>query len=377
MYDVIVAGVGGMGSASAYHLASRGAKVLAIEQHDIPHELGSSHGESRIIRLAYAEHPDYVPLLRRAYALWRELEGEAGEQLLVITGGIDAGTASSATIAGSLASCAMHGIAHERLDAAQVSRRFPGYRLAREMCAVYQADAGLRLPERCVSAYAAQARSHGSEIHTFERVLRWSAEDNSVSVLTDRARYRARRLVVSAGAWARTLVPALDALAVPERQVMLWTQPRIPASFKPDVFPVFNMEAEEGRFYGFPAYGSAGFKIGKYHHRGERVEDPDVLERACSGEDETVLRAGISRYFPDADGPALTMKACMFTNSPDEHFIIDVLPGLPHVTVAAGFSGHGFKFCSVVGEIVADLVLDGVSRHDIGLFRLGRFGGQR
>lgn len=377
MYDVIVAGVGGMGSASAYHLARRGAKVLAIEQHDIPHELGSSHGESRIIRLAYAEHPDYVPLLTRAYALWRELERDAGEQLLVITGGIDAGSASSATITGSLAACALHALVHERLDAGEVSRRFPGYRLAPDMCAVYQADAGLLLPERCVVAHAKRARSHGAEIHTRERILRWSAEDHGVRVLTDRAEYRARRLLVTAGAWTRTLVPALDAVAVPERQVMLWTQPRTPAAFDPKVFPVFNMEAEEGRFYGFPSYGGAGFKIGKYHHRRERVENPDALDRTCGAVDERVLRAGVARYFPDADGPALGMKACMFTNSPDEHFIIDVLPGFPHVAVAAGFSGHGFKFCSVVGEIMADLALVGGSRHDIGLFRLDRFGAQR
>lgn len=377
MYDVIVAGVGGMGSASAYHLTRRGAKVLGLEQHGIPHELGSSHGLTRIIRLAYAEQSHYVPLLRRAYELWREIEVEAGEQLLVITGGIDAGAEASRTICGSLASCARHDLPHERLDAAQVSRRFPGYRLHEDMVGVYQPDAGLLMPERCVIAYAENAQARGAEIHTGERVVRWTAEDYGVCVITDRSSYRARKLVVSAGAWARTLVPALNALAVAERQVMLWTQPLNPSLFTPELFPVFNMEAPEGRFYGCPVHGGSGFKIGKYHHRAERVADPHAMDRTCGPEDETILRDGVARYFPEADGDTLMMKACMFTNSPDEHFILDLLPGRPQVAVAAGFSGHGFKFCSVVGEIMADLVLDGASRHDIALFRLERFGSAR
>jgi len=373
MYDAIVAGVGGMGSAAVYHLARRGVKVLGLEQHDIPHELGSSHGLSRIIRLAYAEHPDYVPLLKRAYALWRELENEAGEELLIVTGGIDAGAEGSATVEGSLASCAIHDLPHERLTAAALARRFPGYRLAPEMAGIYQPDAGLLLPERCVAAYAAAAKKRGAEIHTRERIVRWDTEGSGVRVVTDRETYRARKLVVAAGPWAGKLVPALATLAVPERQVMLWTEPLQPARFEPAVFPVFNMEAPEGRFYGFPARGGTGFKIGKYHHRGERVADPDGMDRDCHPEDEAVLRQAIGRYFPDADGPTLAMKTCLFTNSPDEHFILDVLPDRPQVTLAAGFSGHGFKFCSVVGEIMAELALDGGTRHDIALFSLARF----
>jgi sarcosine oxidase len=349
-------------------------KVLGIEQHDIPHELGSSHGLSRIIRLAYAEHPDYVPLLKRAYALWYEIGNEAGGELLIVTGGIDAGVEDSATVEGSLSSCAIHGLPHERLTAAALARRFPGYRLAPDMVGIYQPDAGLLLPEQCVLAYAAAAKKRGAEIHTRERIIGWEAEGNGVRVVTERETYRARKLIVTAGPWAGKLVPALAPLAVPERQVMLWAEPLEPAHFEAAVFPVFNMEAPEGRFYGFPAHGGTGFKIGKYHHRGERVEDPDGMDRDCHPEDEAVLRVAIRRYFPDADGPALAMKACMFTNSPDEHFILDVLADCPQVAVAAGFSGHGFKFCSVVGEIMAELALDGGTRHDIALFRLARLG---
>ncbi|MGZ5089933.1 MAG: N-methyl-L-tryptophan oxidase [Burkholderiales bacterium] len=371
-YDVIVVGVGGMGSATVYHLARRGLKVLGLEQFDIPNEFGSSHGVSRIIRLAYAEHPNYVPLLRRAYELWRELEKRVGERLLIITGGIDAGEENSATVQGSLSSCEIHDLPHECLESAAVTRRFPGYRLASGMVGVYQPDAGFLLPERCIVAHVAAAQELRAEVHPRERVISWSAEQCGVVVTTDRGTYNARKMVVTAGPWARTIVPELADLAVPERQVMIWTQPLKPEYFEPSVFPVFNMEAPEGRFYGFPIYRVPGFKLGKYHHRSERVDDLDRMNRECGVADEELLRAGISRYFPDANGPTMAMKTCLFTNSPDEHFILDLLADSPQVGVAAGFSGHGFKFCSVIGEIMAELILDGSARLDIGMFRLGR-----
>lgn len=371
-YDLIVIGVGGMGSATVYHAARRGLKVLGLEQFDIPHAQGSSHGVNRIIRLAYYEHPSYVPLLRRAYELWRELENRVGERLLIITGGIDAGREDSRTIQGSLLSCKQHHLPHEQLDAAALRRRFPGYQLAADMVGIYQPDAGFLLSERCIVAHVAAAQELGAEVHARERVLAWHVEDQGVSVTTTRDTYRARKLVVTAGAWARTIVPALQHVAVPERQVLIWTQPLKPEYFRLGAFPVFNFEAPEGRFYGFPVYGIPGFKLGKYHHRNERVDDPDRMDRECHPEDEEVLRVGIRRYFPDADGPTMALKACLFTNSPDEHFILDRLPESPHVGVAAGFSGHGFKFCSVIGEIMTQLVVEGGTRHDIRLFRLDR-----
>ena len=370
-YDVIVIGVGGMGSATAYHLARRKKKVLGIEQFDIPHQLGSSHGVNRIIRLAYAEHPSYVPLLRRAYELWRELENSTGERLLVVTGGLDVGPEDGTLVAGSVRSCHEHGIPHELLSAAAVGRRFPGYRLARGTLSVYQADAGFVMAERSVVAHANGALAHGAEIHGRERVLDWKVGRGGVRVRTDRGSYEAERLVLTAGAWSGKLEGALAGVAKPERQVMLWTQPRRPERFRVGAFPVFNMEAPEGRFYGFPIHGIPGFKIGKYHHREQQV-DPDSIDRDCDARDEAVVREGIRRYFPDADGPTLSMATCMFTNTPDEHFILDVHPDAARVSIAAGFSGHGFKFCSVVGEIMADLATAGRTRWNVELFRLAR-----
>ena len=371
MYDVAVVGVGGMGSAAVYELARRGAKVIGLEQFEIPHDRGSSHGETRIIRLAYAEGPAYVPLLRRAYELWRRLEQVADERLLFITGGIDAGRAESATVTGALRSCAAHDLDHDVLTAGQLHERFPGFRFPDGMVAVHQPDGGFVLPERSIISYVVAARRLGAEVCVGEAVRTWDVQNGAVSVTTTRGTYRARKLVVTAGAWAQHLLPLLRGAASPERQVMIWTQPLRPKHYLLGAFPIFNMEAPEGRFYGFPTYGVPGFKLGKYHHRRERV-DPDQVDRTCHAEDEEVLRTGIATYFPDANGPTLDMKVCLFTNSPDEHFIIDLHPDHPEVVIAAGFSGHGFKFCSVVGEVLAHLALDGASTHDIELFRVSR-----
>jgi sarcosine oxidase len=370
-YDTIVIGVGGMGSAAVYHLAGRGQRVLGREQFDIPHDLGSSHGTNRIIRLAYWEHPSYVPLLRRAYELWRDLEHLAGERLLIITGGVDAGPEDSPTVVGSLLSCDLHHLPHETLTGAELHRRFQGYRLPDDMVAVYQPDGGFVLSERAIVAHVLAAQDLGAEIHAREPVLDWEAGAGGVRVRTAHSAYAADRLVITAGPWAGRLVPALARTAVPERQVLLWAQPRRPEYFRLGTFPVFNMEAPEGRFYGFPIYGVPGFKIGKYHHRLEHTA-ADSVDRAIHPEDEAVLREGIRRYFPEADGPTMALKTCLFTNSPDEHFILDRHPDHQNVTIAAGFSGHGYKFASVVGEIMTELALDGRSRFDLSLFAVKR-----
>jgi sarcosine oxidase len=374
-YEAIVLGVGGMGSAALYHLARRGLRALGIERFNIPHEMGSSHGLTRIIRLAYYEHPAYVPLLRRAYELWRQLEHVAQERLLFVTGSIDASREDGAVFSGSKASCEMHHLPHEILDSDQLRARFPGYCLPRDIVAVYQPDGGFLLAERCIVAHVMAALDLGAEVHGQERVLGWEPKGSGVEVRTDAGRYSAERLVICAGAWGAKLVPELAGLAVPERQVLAWFQPLRPALFHLSRFPVFNMAVEEGRYYGLPIYGIPGVKVGRYHHLQQRV-DPDQMDREVHRQDEEILRRYTARYFPQAAGPTMSLKTCLFTNTPDEHFILDVHPSLPQVSIAAGFSGHGFKFCSVIGEIMADLAQRGESRHDLTLFRLKRFEAQ-
>jgi sarcosine oxidase len=375
-YDVIVLGLGGMGSATLFHLARRGSKVLGLERFDLLHEYGSSHGLTRIIRLAYWEHPTYVALLRRAYELWRELENLSGERLLYITGSVDAGPEGSPVFQGALKSSELHGLPHEVMDGAELHRRFPGYGLPKEIRCLYQPEGGFLLPERCNVAHVEQAQAHGAEVHCREPVLEWGVgaggAGGRVWVRTARGRYEAGRLVICAGPWASKLVPELAGLAVAERQVLAWLQPTRPEYFRLGAFPVFNLEVEEGRYYGVPAFLIPGFKFGKYHHRGELV-DPDAANREPQPEDEELLRVFARRYFPEGAGPTVMLKACLFTNSPDGHFILDRHPDHPEVAIAAGFSGHGYKFCSVIGEVMADLVQRGDARHDIDFFRLKRF----
>ncbi len=372
-YDTIVVGVGGMGSATCYQLASRGQRVLGLERFDIPHTMGSSHGYTRIIRLAYYEHPSYVPLLRRAYELWDEIERHAGETLLHITGSLDMGPEESQVFQGSLASCIEHDLPHEVLTGAEVAQRFPAYRPPSTHRALLQPQGGFLLPERCIVAYTEAAIARGATIHAREQVLDYApTAEGGVRVTTDRGVYEASALVFTAGAWNGKLLPVLEGLAIPERQVLAWLQPSAPERFAPERFPVFNLQVSEGRFYGFPVHGVPGFKFGKFHHL-EEHGDADTLDREPNRADEAVLREFAARYFPEGAGPTMALKACLFTNSPDEHFIIDLHPEMQQVSFAAGFSGHGYKFSSVIGEIMADLAEHRTTRHNINLFRLGRF----
>lgn len=371
-YDAIVIGVGGMGSAAVYHLARRGLQVLGLEKHAIPHEMGSSHGYSRMIRYTLQEHPSYVPLVRRSYELWHEMEETAGEELMVTTGSIRAGAPDSPFFLNAQEACDLHSIPYEILTASEVNKRFPGYRFPEEISSVYQADGGFLLPERCIVTHVQAAERAGADVHSQETVLDWEVRGDGVQVRTDRDTYTAGRLVVTAGPWAANLVPELAAYAVPERQVMGWFQPKRPELYAAEAFPVFGVFTEEGRYYGFPSHAVPGFKIGRAHHLLQKV-DPDAINREVHPEDEDILRQAVNRYFPLAAGKLLDGKTCMYTNTPDEHFMIGTLPGQPQVSVAAGFSGHGFKFASVIGEIMADLAQNGATEHDINLFRLDRF----
>jgi sarcosine oxidase len=370
-YDAIVVGVGAMGSATSYYLARRGKRVLGIERFGILHTMGSSHGHTRIIRLAYLEHPSYVLLLRRAYELWREIQGKAGEQLLYITGSIDAGPEDSFVFKGSWESCKLHDLPHEVLTGSELRRRYPGYRLPPEHLALVQPEGGFLAPERCIVSYVMAAQSLGAEIHAYEKVLEWVPLEGGVRVRTDRDTYEADRLVVTAGAWNGGLLDVLDRLAVPERQVLAWLQPTRPEYFQPDIFPVFNLLVDEGRFYGFPVHSVPGFKFGKYHHL-EEATDPDEVDREVHDYDERLLRGFAERYFPDSCGPTMDLQTCMFTNTEDNHFVIDLHPDYSQVSFASPCSGHGFKFASVIGEIMADLAEKGMTRHDISLFCLDR-----
>ncbi|WP_137283357.1 N-methyl-L-tryptophan oxidase [Halorussus salinisoli] len=380
-YDAIVVGVGGMGSAAAYHLADRGADVLGLERHDVPHTQGSSHGYTRIVRLAYYEHPSYVPLLRSAYDEWDALGDDYGERLVHETGSVAVGPPDSDIFEGARRACREHDLEHDVLSGAELNERFPGYDVPGEFQAVFQPRGGFLVPEECIVAHVEGAQARGAEIRARTQVRDWRALDDggveveAASAIADSdetTTYEADSLVFAAGAWTGKLLPELAPVLEPERQVLGWFQPDSPDQFAPGEFPVFSMRCDEGYFYGFPIHGVPGFKVGKYNHRHETV-DPDEMNREPTATDERILREYADDYFTDAAGPTMRLETCMFTNTPDERFVIDTHPEHPQVTVAAGFSGHGFKFSSVVGSVVADLVTDGETDHTIDQFGIERF----
>jgi sarcosine oxidase len=372
-YDVIVVGVGGMGAAACWHLARRGQRVLGLERFDIPHTHGSSHGLTRIIRLAYHESPAYVPLVRRAMTLWREAGQRFGEPLMFITGSLDAGPDGGEFFAASLAACEEHSLPHEILTAAEINHRFPGLSLPEGHRGLFQPDGGFVLSERGIVAHVALAQAAGAEIRAREAVTGWEpAAGGGVTVTTARGTYRAAKLILSAGAWLGDLVPSLAATAIPERQVIGWFQPAHPKRYLPAAFPVSILMVDEGPYFMLPSWSVPGVKIGRHHHRGEHGH-PDTLNAEPTAEDEALLRLCLARYAPDANGPTMALRTCLYTNTPDEHFIIDTLPGNEAAIVASPCSGHGYKFASVVGEILADMATGRKPAFDLAMFRLGRF----
>ncbi len=370
-YDVIVLGLGGMGSAAAYHLARRGKRVLGLEQFTSAHDRGSSHGRSRIIRQSYIEGPEYVPLLLRAYELWRELELQTGRELLRITGGLMIGRPESATVAGSLASAREHGLPHWMWDAATVRAMTP-FTPRDDEVALFDPAAGALFPEECILAHALCASNRGAELRFETPVTGWRVAGDGVEVEAGGERFTADRLIVTAGAWAGKLLADLGLPLVPERNVLYWFWPKENVErFRSDQLPVFIWEKLGHAFYGLPILREEGVKVG-FHHSGI-VANPDRLDRRVDRLEIAAIRACLRQSIAGLDGEPELTAVCMYTNTPDEQFAVGLHPRHPQVAIAAGFSGHGFKFASVMGEILADLAIEGRTRHPLDLFRLDRF----
>ncbi|HEV2132522.1 MAG TPA: N-methyl-L-tryptophan oxidase [Longimicrobiaceae bacterium] len=368
-YDVIIAGLGAMGSAAAFHLARRGLRVLGLDRHTPPHELGSSHGESRVIREAYFEHPAYVPLVQRAYELWAELEEQTGQELLRITGALMLGAPESEVVAGALRSAQLHDLPHERLTAEEVRRRFPVLHPSPDQVGVYEPRAGVLFPEACVQAHLDAARAQGAALRFEEPLTRWRYVDEGVEVLTPWERYQAEALVLAVGAWLPGLMPWLP-LEV-ERQVLHWLRPtRDVDAFTPERCPVFLWQTASGPvFYGIPDLGG-GVKAA-LHHSGAR-SPLERVRREVGEEDVTEVRGLLERYVPAAAGEFLRSSVCLYTNTPDGHFLIDRHPKHSAVWLVSPCSGHGFKFSSAIGELLAQRITEGTARLDTPLFGLER-----
>ncbi|MEP6730757.1 MAG: N-methyl-L-tryptophan oxidase [bacterium] len=373
-HDVLVIGLGAMGSAALHFLAESGARVIGVDTCDPPHSLGSTHGRTRIIREAYYEHPSYVPLVRRAYANWAMLERRSGATLFRRTGGLMMGAPNSSLVHGTLESATQHGIAVESLSAADISRRFPAFVPEPGMVGVHEQNAGMLFPEVCVRAFLELALLNRAEIRTGTRVTGLSRMNGSITATTTTGDITAKRVIIAAGAWSGTLVEMLGA-SVPltiERQTMHWLDPaRDRELLRPARFPVALIEYDANRyFYVMPDIGD-GVKAA-IHYEGA-FTSADTVERTVSEGDIAPVMALARRFVPAAAGAIRESAVCMYTNTPDLDFIVDVLPEMPNVVLLSACSGHGFKFASALGEAAAKLVLEQNPGIDLSHFGVNRF----
>ncbi len=360
-----------MGSAAAYHLAQRDFRVLGLDRFTPPHTMGSSHGESRIIRQAYFEDPSYVPIVRRAYELWRDLERATGMTLYRETGCLTVGAANNEIFEGARAAAEEHHVAHETLDAAELERRFPAYRPADGTMAVLEPRAGVLFPERCIEAHLKLADAAGATLQFDEPLEKWTPDGDGFTLRTSLGVYRADRLVMAGGAWTQQLAGRLELPLRVTRQRLLWFDPALQANlFGPERFPVFFWEERVGDpIYGIPNLGN-GVKVG-WHAPLEDV-DPDSVDRDVRADEIAGMRATVQRCFRTGDVCVRSTQVCLYTNTPDAHFLLDFHPKRPGIVLASPCSGHGFKFSSAIGEILADLLTQGRSRFDLSLFKVDR-----
>jgi sarcosine oxidase len=373
-FDVAIVGLGAMGSAAALALSRAKARIVAFDRLAPPHTMGSSHGHTRIIREAYYEHPLYVPLVRRAYELWRQLEADAGVELLRTTGGLMVGREDGPLVRGALASATTQGIAHELLDAATLNRRFPAYHANRNTVGLLEERAGLLFPERCIQAQLDGAAHDGALLHMNEAVVHWTSSASGVTIRTSADTYRADRLIVAAGAWLPGFADSVG-IALPleiERQLSHWFEPEDPgaAKYMLDCCPVALWEMPDGDVFATLPNEGHGVKCGM-HHAGAPTS-PETVSRTVTQGENAVARELLETVMPGAGGRLLESRVCLYTNTPDRHFLIDWLPG-NRVLVVSPCSGHGFKFASAIGEIAAQLVTEGRSWLDLSPFALRRF----
>jgi monomeric sarcosine oxidase len=371
VYDAIVLGAGGVGSAALWQLARRGVRVLGIDRFQPPHDRGSSHGQTRIIRQAYFEHADYVPLLLESYRLWEELEHHAGRQLKRETGLVEIGPADGVVVPGVLRAAAQHGLEVEPLTAGEIQRRWPALRVPEKLTGVFERRAGLLHVEACVEACLDAAKRAGAELLTGVEVLDWSS-GGDILVRTSAGDFHAARLVITGGAWAGELLAGLGIEFQVRRKAQLWFDARDSGTRADALFPCYLFELPRGVFYGFPEIDERGLKAAE-HSGGDLVPAPLAVDRSLRESDRAPVEAFLHAHLPAAITPPREHSVCLYTMSPDEHFIVDRHPGNSRVVFAAGLSGHGFKFTPVLGRALADLALEGGSIMPIDFLSLRRF----
>jgi sarcosine oxidase len=371
-YDAIVLGVGGVGSAALYHLARRGMRVLGIERFSPGHARGSSHGGTRIIRQAYFEHPDYVPLVLRAWQLWDELTERRGEPMYEEVGLLQVGPPEGEVVKGVLASAHQHALEVEELDHAEIVRRWPGFHATNDLAGAFERRAGYLHVERSVLAHVAEAVAAGAELRCDRTVLSWRCEGSGVVVSTETEEFCAGKLVLAAGPWAAELLADFAVRLEVLRKPVFWLATHDDTYRAEHGCPCFLYELPLRIFYGVPQIDHRGVKVAE-HTAGDAVADPLNVDRILHGDDRDHVMRFAADYLPRVGGTVSDHSVCMYTMTPDRHFVVDHHPSFAQVIVIAGLSGHGFKFAPVLGEVAADLVIDGTTSLPIDFLRISRF----
>tara|TARA_B100000927_G_scaffold81699_1_gene65474 strand:- start:9301 stop:10566 length:1266 start_codon:yes stop_codon:yes gene_type:complete len=378
-FDVIVIGVGSMGSSSCFQLAKKGYKVLGIEQFNLPHDKGSHSGQSRIIRKAYFEHPDYVPLLKKAYKNWDILQNESGQNIYHKTGLLYFGKSNSGLLKSVISSSELYDIPLKKLNHTEILSEYKQFSIPDNFKGLLEPDAGFLTPERAILTHVELALKKGASIHLNEKVIDWIQKDGIIKVKTNKDKYYCKKLIITSGAWSKELIPNLKPKIITTQQLISWVIPKKWDDFTLGKFPCWTIEEEEskGLFYGFPILesGQFGAPIGlkiAHHYPGKEI-NPNKVHREIDKNEEKTLTTFLNKFIPNGYSKTHVMKTCLYSNSPDSDFIVDFLDVNKNVIIGSGFSGHGFKFSSVIGEILSDLAINGNTLLPIDFLRLDRF----
>jgi len=377
IFDVIVIGIGAMGSATVYQLSKiPNLKILGIDQFSPPHIYGSSHGETRIIRQIYFEHPNYVPLVKKSYPMWKELENEAKTQLFVNSGGIYIGEEGYRLMNGLKLTAKEHNFEINIMKSNEIMEKFPAFRVPEKMVGIYDPTAGILFPEKCIEAFISGAENRGAVFNFGEKVLDIKSDTTHEKVITNKGIYNAKKVIITAGAYVTVLLKDLQLPLKVEKKKIFWMEPvkEFAQNFTVEKMPIFLIEDEETKIqlYGFPNVLGTGVKSAMHVNKGDNIQDVYKIDRTIDDNDVEEFKSRISAYLPNVFGKLNKSSVCMYTMTPDEHFIIDFIPKNKRIILASPCSGHGFKFSIIIGEILKDLAIKGESEFDLSLFSLNR-----
>ena len=371
IYDVIIIGLGAMGSAASYYLSKNGVKVLGLDTYEPPHKLGSSHGHTRVIREAYHEGTSYVPIVKKAYELWNELDHEIEDKLILEYGGMYLGD-DGKYLSDAKKSAKKYDIPIKEFSSKEIKEKYNILNPPNNFKGLLENRSGAVFPEKAISNFLSKSINNGSSHNYNEKVIVWEKQSKFYKVETDKNNYFAEKLIFSSGAWIKNLVPSLKLPVKIERQVLFWFDPiKDKDKFHYSNMPNTGWDLDNGmEFYTQPNIENKGFKVAM-HHNGKFISEND-LNRESNADDLSIVKNFLEEYIPLANGKLIDSRVCVYTNTPDLDFIIDFYPNDENIIICSPCSGHGFKFTPAIGEICSELVINNAANYDLSEFSIKR-----